>query len=60
MLKIINSKLKTKKSVKIDNLGNDMGKTRHYPPATQEWFNSVYAFNKFTIKLILYYLILTL
>ena len=52
MLKIINSKLKTKKSVKIDNLGNDMGKTRHYPPATQEWFNSVYAFNKNTIKLL--------
>lgn len=25
---------------------NDTGKTKHYTPATQEWLNSIYAYNK--------------
>jgi len=29
---------------------NDTGKTRHYPPAAQEWFNSIYNYNKNFIK----------
>lgn len=28
------------------------GKTRHYPPANKEWFNSIYAYNKDTIKVL--------
>ena len=27
-----------------------LNKTRHYPPATKEWFNSVYSYNKNYIK----------
>ena len=27
-----------------------IGQTRHYPPATQEWFNSIYLYNKNHIK----------
>lgn len=29
---------------------NDTGKTRHYPPGAQEWFNSIYTYNKNQIK----------
>lgn len=29
-----------------------IGQTKHYPPATQEWFNSIYLYNKNSIKLI--------
>lgn len=29
---------------------NDTGQTRHYPPGAQEWFNSIYTFNKNQIK----------
>jgi len=29
---------------------NNEGETRHYPPATKEWFNSIYSFNKNFIK----------
>jgi len=29
---------------------SDTGKTRHFTPAAQEWFNSVYAYNKNYIK----------
>jgi hypothetical protein len=29
---------------------SDTGKTRHFTPAAQEWFNSIYAYNKTYIK----------
>lgn len=29
---------------------NELGNTRHYPPANQEWSNSIYAYNKNLIK----------
>jgi Mitochondrial ribosomal protein (VAR1) len=29
---------------------NDTGQTRHYPPGAQEWYNSIYTFNKNQIK----------
>lgn len=29
---------------------NDTGQTRHYPPGAQEWFNSIYTYNKNEIK----------
>lgn len=31
---------------------NDRDKNRHFPPANKEWFNSIYAYNKNTIKLL--------
>jgi hypothetical protein len=45
-----------KKSKKISivkpltHINNDTGKTRHYTPAAQEWFNSVYNYNPNYIK----------
>lgn len=36
--------------VKPYKIGNEAGKTKHYPPANKEWFNSIYAFNKNTVK----------
>ena len=29
---------------------NNIGETRHYPPASKEWFNSIYSYNKNFIK----------
>jgi hypothetical protein len=29
---------------------NKIGETRHYPPASKEWFNSIYSYNKNFIK----------
>ncbi len=47
---------KQKKSVSpiktIKYINNDTGKTRHFTPAAQEWFNSFYSFNKNNIKLL--------
>ena len=34
------------------NKGDEIAQTRHYPPANKEWFNSIYAYNKNTIKLL--------
>ena len=40
------------KSVNLINNGNERSDIRHYPPANKEWFNSIYAYNKDTIKLL--------
>ena len=34
------------------NKGNEIAKAKHYVPADKEWFNSIYAYNKNTIKLL--------
>ena len=52
MLNIFNLRLNNTKLVKPDYLGNDIGQTRHYPPANKEWFNSIYAYNKDSTKLL--------
>ena len=59
MLNIFNLRLKYNKAIQEDNKAiqdekkaNDLGQTRHYPPASQEWFNSIYAYNKNTTKLL--------
>ena len=52
MLNIFNIKLKNSSYDKPNNKGNETGQTRHYPPANKEWFNSIYAFNKNTTKLL--------
>ncbi len=55
MLKIFN-KLKKKNYNVYRNIpkksNNKVDITRHYPPANKEWFNSIYAYNKNTIKLL--------
>ena len=51
MLKIFNEKLKQPYIVKnIHKKGGDAGKISHYPPASKEWFNSIYGYNKNTTK----------
>ena len=52
MLSIFNLRLNNTKPVKPDYIGNDLGQTRHYPPANKEWFNSIYAYNKNSSKLL--------
>ena len=52
MLNVFNLKLK-KNDVPKKRLENDKnlaGKAKHYTPASKEWFNSVYAYNKNTLK----------
>ena len=46
--------LKTNKSpIKtISYIKNDSGKIRHFTPAAQEWYNSIYSYNKNYIKLL--------
>ena len=45
-------KKKSKKIVPkpLTYIKSDTGKTRHFTPAAQEWFNSIYAYNKNYIK----------
>lgn len=50
MLKIFNLKKNLSKLNIIKSKGDSVTKARHYPPATKEWFNSIYAFNKNTLK----------
>ena len=54
LLNISNAKLKKNKirTVKLENNYNYVGKPRHYPPANKEWYNSIYAYNDKTIKLL--------
>ena len=51
MLNIYNLKHKPD-FYKLYKKGNEIAQTRHYPPANKEWFNSIYAYNKNTIKLL--------
>jgi len=45
-------KKKQKRSLikSLDYVQNDVGQTRHYPPAAQEWYNSIYTYNQNYIK----------
>jgi hypothetical protein len=50
---IIFKKKINKSAIKpLHYINNDTGIIRHYPPAAQEWFNSVYTFNKTYTKLL--------
>ena len=53
MLNIFNLNLKNKitKPFIINGNTNEIGEMKHFPPASKEWFNSIYAFNKNTSKL---------
>jgi len=56
LLNTINTPLIFKKKQKrsliksLDYIQNDVGQTRHYPPAAQEWYNSIYTYNQNYIK----------
>lgn len=61
MLNIYNLKLNNKNKDKVISLhkkgkgkdpdqGEQLGLITHYPPANKEWFNSIYAYNKNTLK----------
>jgi len=38
------------KVISLNDTSNTLGFTRHYPAATKEWFNSIYAYNKNSVK----------
>lgn len=52
MLNIFNKKKNNSKSEirYLDKKTNNLGQTIYYPPASKEWFNSIYAFNKNYLK----------
>jgi len=56
LLNTINTPLIFKKKQKrsliksLDYIQNDVGQTRHYPPAAQEWYNSIYTYNQNYVK----------
>ena len=58
MLNVFNARLKKEKEknntqkVKLENNYNYIGKPRHYVPASQEWFSSIYVYNNKAIKLL--------
>ena len=52
MLKIFLLKKKQDKATILRYKGNEVGNTRHYPPANKEWFNSIYAYNKNITKVL--------
>lgn len=48
---LFNKKIKTVKLVKpLIHIESDSGKPRHYTPAAQEWYNSIYNYNPNYIK----------
>lgn len=47
---IFNKKLNKSNLKKLEFISSDTGIIRHFPPAAQEWFNSVYAYNHEYIK----------
>jgi len=47
---IFNKKINKLNLKPITYVSNDTGLTRHYPPGAQEWYNSIYTFNKNQIK----------
>ena len=63
MLNLFDKKANSKNNMPISELkffngtdisdihnNNNIGETKHYPPASKEWFNSIYSFNKNFIK----------
>lgn len=48
--KIFKNKIKKIVNKPLTYINNDTGKTRHFTPAVQEWFNSIYAYDHNYIK----------
>ena len=47
---IFDKKLNKSVIKKLDYIYNDTGRIKHFPPAAQEWYNSIYAYNNNYIK----------
>lgn len=48
---LVFEKKKNKSLIKsIKHIDSDMGKTKHYPSGAQEWYNSIYTYNKNYVK----------
>ena len=47
---LFDKKSKISRSKQLSYIKSDTGKTRHYTPAAQEWYNSVYSYNSNYIK----------
>lgn len=47
---IFNKKLNKSNIKKLDYIYSDTGRIKHFPPAAQEWYNSIYAYNNNYIK----------
>lgn len=43
---LFNKKIKKLLVKPLKHIHSDTGKSRHFTPAAQEWFNSIYSFNK--------------
>jgi hypothetical protein len=48
--KLFNNKIKKIVNKSLTYINNDTGKIRHFTPAAQEWFNSIYAYDHNYIK----------
>ena len=53
-LNMFNTRLKKYniQKLNVESNYNYIGKARHYPPANNEWFNSIYVYNDKTLKLL--------
>ena len=53
-LNMFNTRLKkhNRQEINAESNYNYIGKHRHYPPANNEWFNSIYVYNDRTLKLL--------
>jgi hypothetical protein len=47
---LFNKKIKKLLVKPVKHIYSDTGKSRHFTPAAQEWFNSIYSFNKNYVK----------
>ena len=47
---IFNKKLNKSKTKNLEFIYSDTGKARHFPPAAQEWYNSIYTYNSNYVK----------
>jgi len=47
---IFKKKFDNVKTISLNQVNNDLGPVRYYPPANQEWFNSIYAYNSIYSK----------
>jgi len=47
---LFNKKIKKLLVKPLKHIYSDTGKSRHFTPAAQEWFNSIYSFNKNYVK----------
>ena len=47
---IFDKKLNKSRIKRLNYIYSDTGRIKHFPPAAQEWYNSIYAYNSNYIK----------